>query len=62
MERAKTFFGNRDHEGYVGKEDHLVSFNKRKKWQNNLASENNLTSQLANSQADTAFFRDFFRD
>lgn len=26
MERAKTFFGNRDHEGYVGKEDHLVSF------------------------------------
>lgn len=26
MERAKTFFGNRDHDGYVGKEDHLVSF------------------------------------
>lgn len=25
MERAKTFFGNRDHDGYVGKEEHLVS-------------------------------------
>ncbi|KAJ6634825.1 Small G protein signaling modulator 3 like, partial [Pseudolycoriella hygida] len=23
MERAKTFFGNRDHDGYVGKEEHL---------------------------------------
>ena len=31
MERAKTFFGNRDHEGYVGKEDHLVSDDNRKK-------------------------------
>lgn len=25
MERAKTFFGNRDHEGYVGKDEHSVS-------------------------------------
>lgn len=31
MERAKTFFGNRDHEGYVGKEDHLVSWNAERK-------------------------------
>lgn len=25
MERAKTFFGTRDHDGYVGKEEHSVS-------------------------------------
>lgn len=25
MERAKTFFGSRDHEGYVGKEEHSVN-------------------------------------
>lgn len=25
MEMAKSFFGSRDHEGYVGKEEHAVS-------------------------------------
>lgn len=26
MEIAKSFFGSRDHEGYVGKEEHTVSY------------------------------------
>lgn len=26
MEMAKSFFGSRDHEGYVGKEEHMVSY------------------------------------
>lgn len=25
MEMAKSFFGTRDHDGYVGKEEHAVS-------------------------------------
>lgn len=25
MDKAKLFFGARDHEGYVGKEEHAVS-------------------------------------
>lgn len=27
MDIAKSFFGSRDHEGYVGKEEHAVSNN-----------------------------------
>lgn len=26
MDVAKSLFGNRDHEGYVGKDEHMVGF------------------------------------